>query len=63
MKSFAALIAFFALAVTLTGTAHATQRVNAISAQPKQISTLTTTASLHCARGEHFKQAKITVRK
>jgi hypothetical protein len=35
MKSFAALIAFFALAVTLTGTAHATQRVNAISAQPK----------------------------
>ena len=35
LKSFAALIAFFALAVTLTGTAHATQRVNAISAQPK----------------------------
>jgi hypothetical protein len=50
MKSFAALL--FALAVTLTGTAHATQRVNTISAQPKPISTSTTTANLHCVNGQ-----------
>jgi hypothetical protein len=63
MKSLAALIAFFILAVLPTGPAQAAQKVSNISSQPKFTNASTpTTARMHCVKGEHYKKVSLTVR-
>jgi hypothetical protein len=63
MKSLGAPIAFFILAVLLTGPAQAAQKVRTISSQPKFTNASTpTTTRLNCVKGEHYKKASLTVR-
>jgi len=63
MKSLAALIAFFMLAVLLTGPAQAGPKVSNISTQPKFTNASTpTTARLNCVKGQHYKKVSLTVR-
>jgi type VI protein secretion system component Hcp len=64
-SSLAALTVVFGLMAILTGPAHATQKVNTTSLQPKIVnaSTPNTAFSKHCVTGAHYKTATITMRK